>query len=123
MITCTLNGKKYTVDFISGRAMREMGEAAKTYADMLRAAKNAENGVMTEENEIDLREVIDVMARWFCLVFRDQFTVDELYDGYPADRLMHDMALTLMSVQTQTTGVLDDFPTKAAMPQTTGKED
>ncbi len=123
MITCTLNGKKYTVDFISGRAMREMGEAAKTYADMLRAAKNAENGVMTEENEIDLGEAIDVMARWFCLVFRDQFTVDELYDGYPADRLMHDMALTLMSVQTQTTGVLDDFPTKAAMPQTTGKED
>ena len=24
MISCTLNGKKYTVDFVSGRALREM---------------------------------------------------------------------------------------------------
>lgn len=24
MITCTLNDKKYTVDFITGRALREM---------------------------------------------------------------------------------------------------
>ena len=29
MITCTLGDKKYTVDFISGRALREMEPAAK----------------------------------------------------------------------------------------------
>ena len=40
--------------------------------------------------------------------------MDELYDGYPADRLMHDIALALMAVQTQTTEVLDSFPTKPA---------
>ena len=28
MISCTLNGKKYTVDFVSGRALREMEPAA-----------------------------------------------------------------------------------------------
>ena len=33
---------------------------------------------------------------------------------YPVDRLMHDIALALMAVQTQTTEVLDEFPTKAA---------
>ena len=27
---------------------------------------------------------------------------------------MHDIALALMAVQTQTTGVLDEFPTRAA---------
>ena len=32
MITCTLKDKKYAVDFISGRALREMEPAAKMYA-------------------------------------------------------------------------------------------
>ena len=31
MISCTLNGKKYTVDFVSGRALREMEPAAQMY--------------------------------------------------------------------------------------------
>ena len=30
---------------------------------------------------------------------------------HPADQLMHDIALALMAVQTQTTEVLDTFPT------------
>ena len=32
-------------------------------------------------------------------------------DFYLADRLMHDIALALMATQTQTTEVLDSFPT------------
>ena len=32
----------------------------------------------------------------------------------PMDRLMHDIALTLMAVQSQTTSILSEFPTKAA---------
>ena len=31
MISCTLNGKKYTVDFVSGRALREMEPTAQMY--------------------------------------------------------------------------------------------
>jgi len=45
------------------------------------------------------------------ILFNNQFTPDEVYDNYPADRLMHDIALALMAVQTQTTEVLDSFPT------------
>ena len=45
------------------------------------------------------------------ILFGNQFTPDEVYDNYPADRLMHDIALALMAVQTQTTEVLDSFPT------------
>ena len=37
-----------------------------------------------------------------------------MLDGYPVDRLMHDIALALMAVQTQTTEILSEFPTKAA---------
>ena len=51
------------------------------------------------------------MIKWFCVLFNNQFAPDEVYDNYPADRLMHDIALTLMAVQTQTTEVLDSFPT------------
>ena len=63
---------------------------------------------------------MDVMIRWFCILFQNQFTPDDVLDNYPVDRLMHDIALALMAVQTQTTDVLSDFPTKAAeaTPQT-----
>ena len=54
------------------------------------------------------------MIKWFCLVFGNQFTPDDLLDYYPVDRLMHDIALTLMAVQAQTTNILSEFPTKAA---------
>ena len=54
---------------------------------------------------------LDTMVKWFCILFGNQFTPDEVYDNYPADRLMHDIALALMAVQTQTTEVLDTFPT------------
>ena len=39
---------------------------------------------------------------------------DDVLDYYPVDRMMHDIALALMAVQTQTTEILDEFPTKAA---------
>mgnify|MGYP006898197799 FL=1 len=54
------------------------------------------------------------MIRWFCLLFGNQFSPDDVLDGYPVDRLMHDVALALMAVQTQTTEILSEFPTKAA---------
>ena len=60
---------------------------------------------------------MDVMIRWFCLLFGDQFTVDDVLDHYPVDRLMHDVALALLAVQTQTTGILNDFPTTPAATQ------
>ena len=47
-----------------------------------------------------------------------QFTPDDVLDYYPVDRLMHDIALALMAVQTQTTEILDEFPTKAARTET-----
>ncbi|MDO5143942.1 MAG: hypothetical protein Q4E72_04955 [bacterium] len=55
-----------------------------------------------------------MMIQWFCILFGNQFTPDDVLDHYPVDRLMHDIALALMAVQTQTTAILDEFPTKAA---------
>ena len=41
MITCTLGEKKYSVDFISGRALREMEPAAKMYSRVVAIANAA----------------------------------------------------------------------------------
>ena len=115
MITCTLNGKKYSVDFINGRALREMEPALKMYARMVAVTNAAMKGEkMNEEDQIAIPKAVDEMVRWFCILFGNQFTPDEVLDGYPVDRMMHDIALALMAVQAQTTEILDEFPTKAA---------
>ena len=124
MITCTLKDKKYTVDFVSGRALREMELAAKMYARIVALSNAAVKGEEIPKSEqVSIPDAMDVMIRWFCLLFGNQFTPDDVLDGYPVDRLMHDIALALMAVQTQTTEILSEFPTKAAKePATTQTE-
>ena len=124
MISCTLNGKKYTVDFVSGRALREMEPAAQMYGRIVAISNAALKGEVPEDaKNLSIGEALDVMIRWFCLLFGNQFTPDDVLDGYPVDRLMHDIALALMAVQTQTTEILSEFPTKAATePATTQTE-
>ena len=115
MISCTLNGKKYTVDFVSGRALREMEPAAQMYGRIVAISNAALKGEVPEDaKNLSIGEALDVMIRWFCLLFGNQFSSDDVLDGYPVDRLMHDIALALMAVQTQTTEILSQFPTKAA---------
>ena len=113
MITCTLGEKKYSVDFISGRALREMEPAAKMYGKIIALSNAAVKGeVISEEQQVTVADAMDEMIRWFCILFGNQFTPDEVLDGYPVDRLMHDIALALMAVQAQTTEILNEFPTK-----------
>ena len=69
-------------------------------------------GQDVSDEKLTIPEALDTMVKWFCILFGNQFTPDEMYDYYPADRLMHDIALAIMAVQTQTTEVLDSFPTK-----------
>ena len=115
MISCTLNGKKYTVDFVSGRALREMEPAAQMYGRIVAISNAALKGEVPEDaKNLSIGEALDVMIRWFCLLFGNQFTPDDVLDYYPVDRMMHDIALALMAVQTQTTEILDEVPTKAA---------
>lgn len=115
MITCTLGDRKYTVDFISGRTLREMEPAAKMYSRIVAISNAALKGeTPADAGELSIPDAMDVMIRWFCILFGNQFTPDDVLDHYPVDRLMHDIALALMAVQTQTTAILDEFPTKAA---------
>ncbi len=112
MVTCTLGDKKYSVDFISGRALREMEPASKMYGKLVALSKAAVEGQDVSTEQLTIPEALDTMVKWFCILFGGQFSPDAVYDHYPADRLMHDIALAIMAVQTQTTEVLDSFPTK-----------
>jgi hypothetical protein len=111
MITCTLGEKKYSVDFVSGRALREMEPASRMYGNLVRISRDATEGKDVSDEKVTVADALDTMVKWFCTLFGGQFGPDEVYDFYPADRLMHDIALALMAVQTQTTEVLDAFPT------------
>ncbi len=111
MIQCTLGEKTYRVDMVTGRAMREMGKAMKVVSELSRAAERAAQGE-APDTELRIEEALDTLVDWFCLLFGRQFTMDEVYDGYPSDRLVHDVTLALLSVQAQATEALSDFPTK-----------
>ena len=117
MVTCTLRDKKYSVDFISGRALREMEPASKMYGRLVALSKAAVEGQDVSIEQLTIPEALDTMVKWFCILFGNQFSVDDVYDHYPANRLMHDIALAIMAVQTQTTEVLDSFPTKPVAPE------
>ena len=112
MVTCSLADKKYSVDFISGRALREMEPASKMYGKLVSLSKAAVDGQDVSGEKLSVSDALDTMVKWFCILFGNQFSPDDIYDHYPADRLMHDIALAIMAVQTQTTEVLDSFPTK-----------
>ena len=111
MITCTLGEKKYSVDFISGRALREIEPAAKVYGKLTRIAKDSADGKAVSGEQITVAEALDTMVKWFCILFENQFSPDDIYDHYPVDRMMHDIALAFLAVQKQTTSILDSFPT------------
>ena len=125
MISCSLGDKKYTIDYVTGRALREMEPAAKMYAKIVAVSNAAVKGEAVETDGLTIGEAMDVMIKWFCVLFGNQFTPDDVLDLYPVDRLMHDVALALMAVQTQTTSILNEFPTKAAQtvpPETESEE-
>ena len=114
MISCELGGKKYTMDFVTGRALREIDAAANMYLRLARITEDAAAGKDVSGETLTVREAMDVMVKWFCLLFGNQFTPDDMYDYYPADRIMHDISTAIMAVQTQTTSVLAEFPTNPA---------
>ena len=114
MISCELNGKKYTMDFVTGRALREIDDAANMYRRLIQITAAAAEGKDVSGEMLTVREAMDVMVKWFCLLFGNQFSPDDMYDYYPADCIMRDVSTAIMAVQSQTTDVLSEFPMKPA---------
>lgn len=85
MITCTLGEKKYTVDFVSGRALREMEPASKMYGRLVRLSQDATEGKDVSQEQLTVTDALDTMVKWFCILFNNQFTPDEVYDNWSGD--------------------------------------
>ena len=49
MITCTLGDKKYSVDFITGRALRELEPALSMYSKIVQVSAAAMKGETADE--------------------------------------------------------------------------
>ena len=71
MITCTLNGKKYAVDYITGRALREMEPAAKMYGRIVSLSNAALKGELPEEAKAVLDDLMEVNKDYWTLEKRD----------------------------------------------------
>ena len=91
------NEKSYQVPFISGRALTEM--------DMAEPAFKKAN-----RNEKPTRDDLQNCLEWFCILFRNQFTVDDLVDGYPAGDLLPDIFAAYMTMTSGAIKALTDFP-------------
>ncbi|MEG0768047.1 MAG: hypothetical protein RR482_10050, partial [Clostridia bacterium] len=67
---------------------------------------------------VDVQSAFDALARWFCILFGNQFTPDDVLDHYPADSFICDATVALLAVQTQTTDTLAAFPIPPAATMT-----
>lgn len=112
MISCELNGKKYTMDFVSGRVLREMDDVLKAYAAITKSTEAKKNGDEEYKEEMTVAEAMDALVKWFCLLFGNQFTPDDVYDYYPADSITYDITFAVMAVQNRMSSVLSEFPMK-----------
>ena len=64
MITIKLGEKNYQIDFISGRALRELEPAAKMYARIVSISNAAIKGeAIPEADTLTISEAMDVMVK------------------------------------------------------------
>lgn len=101
-MTIELNGRKYVQDVVTARALREL----KKPMEILRRGDEDKDAPMEAAE-------LDVLVRWLCLLFNNQFTPEDVYDHYPADRLLLDVSACALMVQLRMTEALRDFPTRA----------
>jgi len=99
MFTVKLNDKVYKIEKVTARTLREVGSAQAVFK---RWTENPES--------VDMKKDMDALVNWFCTLCGNQFTPDEVYDNYPADRIITDIGLSLASVNAQATEVLKEFP-------------
>ena len=114
MITCRLGEKEYAIDFVSARAMREIGPAEEMYNRILEIGQAQMEGKEADAGGLQIKEALDVMVNWFCVVFKNQVNMEEVYDGYPVDKLAHDIAFAMVAVRNMMTDVLKEFPMNPA---------
>ncbi|NLB90535.1 MAG: hypothetical protein GX786_04880, partial [Clostridiales bacterium] len=97
MIKIEVGGIKYTVPFITARAIRLIEPMEKLIEKVSQGER------LTGED-------VETMAQWMCVLFDYQFSMEDLLDGYPADRFTEDVFACYVAVQNGLTHQLRLFP-------------
>ena len=67
-----------------------MEPAAKMYSRLVTISTAAVKGdPLPEGEQVEIAEAMDIMLRWFCILFGNQFTPDDVLNAYPVDMLIH----------------------------------
>jgi hypothetical protein len=106
-MTIELGRKKFSIDGVPVRALAEMDEAWDMYGKLVKAAGGQDG------TSASFRQVIESLARWIVILFKNQFTLDELMDNYPSDRFIIDAGVMLGQVAGRITEGVKAFPTTA----------
>ena len=101
MLQVKLGEKTYHVNYVSAIALRETG----SLLPILNMRKRIAQGITFGQD-------LDQLIQWFCLLFNQQFSPEDVYAYYPADCLLRDIFLALMAVKNNVSCALVSFPTK-----------
>ena len=103
MFQVKLGEKVYRVDYVSASALYGI--------DHLMPVLNPKKGPLFPG---EFGRDLDKLVNWFCQLFNNQFSLEEVYANYPADCLLRDIFFALMAVRSNMSEALVSFPTKLA---------
>ena len=87
----------YNIPFFNGLALHESEKVGRAFE------KSSQDETLSQE------EIGDCL-KWFCLIFGNKFTIDELLKGYQVDRLMMDIFSAYYAMQQHVMEALTEFP-------------
>lgn len=100
MFEVELNGRVFRVKDVPTKVTREMGPVQEVYRRMI-----------NEPEKTDISKDIDTLVEWFVLFCGNQFTVEDVMNHYPGDRIITDVGLAIAALNTSVSKTLTRFPT------------
>lgn len=110
MFSVTLGGETKTVPFVTAKALRDLEAPMVILAKWEEAKKENEDRPLTPAQ-------VDVVVRWFSDFMQGAFSPEEILEKYPADRLLLDVHVAVLTVQRAITEKLNHFPLRLAEEQ------
>lgn len=113
MFTITVKGKTHKVEKVTPRALYEMGPALDMFNRINEQTQKSLKGETAEGAPEDIKQAMDALLDWFVVFCGNQFTRDDLLDGYQADSIITDIGVALRAAQMGVTEAIKSFPTTA----------
>jgi|LFRM01.1.fsa_nt_gb hypothetical protein len=113
MFTITVKDKTYTVKKVTPRALYEMQPALDMFNKINLVTQASLKGEVIETPPEDIKQAMNTLLDWFVIFCGEQFSREDLLDGYGADSIIRDIGVAIRAVQMQVTEAITAFPTTA----------